>query len=38
MHIKCPKCKNTNFCISQDTIDGVELIHINSFKVYTHGL
>lgn len=24
MHIKCPKCKNTNFCISQDTIDGVE--------------
>ena len=26
MHIKCPKCKNTNFCISQDTIDGVEYI------------
>lgn len=24
MHIKCPKCKNTNFCISQDTIDDVE--------------
>lgn len=24
MHIKCPKCKNTNFCISQGTIDGVE--------------
>ena len=24
MYIKCPKCNNTNFCISQDTIDGVE--------------
>lgn len=24
MYIKCPKCGNTNFCISQDTIDGVE--------------
>ena len=24
MYIKCPKCGNTNFCINQDTIDGVE--------------
>ena len=24
MYIKCPKCKNTNFRISQDIINGIE--------------